>query len=533
MNTTQFKNHKTQLARRLCVKRWFDHHSVRGLRSVQWILIVLTSTGCISSEGEWGILSMNNTPFQVQAVAGRMVRVGNQVSCLVIQGELKCSGEYTRYLMGTDWTDLASLDQPCDSSNSSGCIYQSYPSDQSLLGKRVIEMEIGNNLSCAIYFKDDAQTSKGVACWGRTPDPVGAFGPNGAVGTPAIQMLPVEVPLPTDDEPIDLAVGESHACVSTVNTSKTDYQVFCWGSNSHGQLGYLPTAGDNYRERPVRVSTTNASMTLGQIYQIEAGDHHSCLLGRMYSPYGGYVMSCWGSNEFGQLGRADGETSSACVSRCDPTPKPVVASANPVAVFIDVVEIAAGKDSTCLIFSSNLHPVCFGEGSYGKVGLLNGDLISATNTSACNFPTAQRATCQPRPITLPGGAVIQKAYAISLGTTHGCVTRVDEDTNLHTLTCWGRNDFRQLGTQDPLSACFLDNASTSHCSHEGIDTYVAASTSELIWKLDVGTDAQCVLISGAPYCMGREQEGQLSTGDGYRDGITGSFFRTTLTPFNY
>jgi alpha-tubulin suppressor-like RCC1 family protein len=79
-----------------------------------------------------------------------------------------------------------------------------------------------------------------------------------------------------------LAAGSAHTCGLT-----TGDEVWCWGSNSNGQLG---DGSFTSRDAPVRVATSVTFTT------VVAGDLHTCGLshdGRAY---------CWGDNLLGQVG---------------------------------------------------------------------------------------------------------------------------------------------------------------------------------------------------------------------------------------
>ena len=85
------------------------------------------------------------------------------------------------------------------------------------------------------------------------------------------------------DAPVQLAAGDSHTCVRTASLS-----VFCWGSNSSGQLGVgmSPTSSN----RPLRVTSLRAQ-------KIWASATGSSMCSSLTN-----IMSCWGGNGFGQLG---------------------------------------------------------------------------------------------------------------------------------------------------------------------------------------------------------------------------------------
>src|SRR5262245_43967966 len=88
--------------------------------------------------------------------------------------------------------------------------------------------------------------------------------------------------------PVAIAAGEAHNCVLL-----SDKSVWCWGSNSNGQLGIGSTSNSSV---PVHVADVFAS-------QIDAGGFNTCVV----TPEG--LPWCWGRNEWGQLGNASITTS--------------------------------------------------------------------------------------------------------------------------------------------------------------------------------------------------------------------------------
>ena len=93
-------------------------------------------------------------------------------------------------------------------------------SDNGLLGIRVLQIQVGESHSCAIF--EDVSTR----CWGYN-----AFGQLG-LGTLSNGYRPALVTLPTDRYATDLALGMRHTCALLDNGS-----VMCWGDNEYGQLG--------------------------------------------------------------------------------------------------------------------------------------------------------------------------------------------------------------------------------------------------------------------------------------------------------
>ena len=128
-------------------------------------------------------------------------------------------------------------------------------------------------------------TTEGVAwCWGR--DESGQLGAPATTtcnidgGTFACALTPVKVQ--TSLTFAQLAAGAAHTCgLTSAGTA------WCWGANSHGQLGDNSTTD---RPTPTAVATALAFTS------IDGGADHTCGLTSAGAAY------CWGNNTRGQLG---------------------------------------------------------------------------------------------------------------------------------------------------------------------------------------------------------------------------------------
>jgi hypothetical protein len=129
-----------------------------------------------------------------------------------------------------------------------------------------------------------------------------------------------------------LSVGWEHVCGVTAG------RVYCWGSNSHGQLG---TGGTEVlRSVPTPVAGSE------RYDSVAAGGRHTCALAS------GKAL-CWGDDSFGQLG--DGRTGK-------PAPAAVA-----VAGDLRFLAVSAGTDHTCAITSGGAL-YCWGRNDTGQLG---------------------------------------------------------------------------------------------------------------------------------------------------------------------
>ncbi len=119
------------------------------------------------------------------------------------------------------------------------------------------------------------------------------------VWTPgSVKVTPASVS-PMRGKHVDkVSVGATHACAIA------EASVYCWGDNSHGQLG---NRSNTDSAGPVKVDISGA-LKQKEIIDISAGDNFTCALAS-----DGLVV-CWGYGAYGQLGNNGTASSSSPVS---------------------------------------------------------------------------------------------------------------------------------------------------------------------------------------------------------------------------
>jgi alpha-tubulin suppressor-like RCC1 family protein len=282
-----------------------------------------------------------------------------------------------------------------------------------------------------------------------------------------------------------LVAGERHTCGIAL-----DGRAWCWGANDRGQLGE-GTTRDRDSPRPVLLP--------GPLSRIAAGAAHSCAT----DAHG--VLWCWGANESGQVGPDAGSATTV-----------------PVALVHTglVSAVAAGGSHGCAIAGSGAF--CWG-------GNLSGQLGGATLEDS------------PLPVRLGGVDIMQ---ALTAGRAHSCgITTTQE------VRCWGANDRGQLtrplhglpsGT--PLPVRGLPSGITGVASGPAGDRSCAADATRVwcwggiedprlgtvttlpihveglpsasVTAIAVGDRHACGLLAGVVACWGAGESGQL--GDGRR-----------------
>lgn len=238
-------------------------------------------------------------------------------------------------------------------------------------------------------------------CWGR--DDHGQLGDGGINHN---QRTPSQVFGATTDWTM-VNASARHTCAL-----KSSGRLYCWGSNSYGQLGHGTPGTDEFA--PVRVAggATNWS-------SVDAGGYHTCGLradGRLY---------CWGRDVNGQLG--DGG-----VNANQPTPVEVAGAAT------DWTSVSAGDWHTCAT-NADRRLFCWGL-----------DLVGALGDGAA-------ASEQPAPVEVAGGKTDWRN--VSAGGDHTCARRAGGR-----LFCWGDDNHGQLGNDN------AHNNATEPVEVFGLDT---------------------------------------------------------------
>ncbi|MBU1218293.1 hypothetical protein KKF34_09565 [Myxococcota bacterium] len=284
--------------------------------------------------------------------------------------------------------------------------------------------------------------------------------------------------------------GREHSCAV-----KADGSAWCWGKNTSGQLG-------NGDLEDTMIPAGVSGMSEG-VKSICPGADHTCALKSDGS------LWCWGSNVSGQIG--DGTTE----DRHEPVR---VESLN-----YNVISVECGYDHTCVQIDDG-SVWCWGSNESGQVGdsttenrlvpvmveSVGKDITQISVGANHNFAVKNdnsvygwgmggfsqlgdgNATNQETPVAIsPLENSVQK---ISAGSIFSCALKLDG-----TVWCWGFNLFGQLGTGS------VDSQSLP------VQTQVLTSGVE---QLVTGSNHACVLkTDGSVWCWGKNEDGQLSTGD--------------------
>ena len=286
-----------------------------------------------------------------------------------------------------------------------------------------VSVAVGGDHSCAL------RANGTISCWGDNG--------SGVLGNGTTSPSPVAVGVVGVTDAVAVVAGYIHSCALRANGA-----VSCWGNNTFWQLGN----GTTINSSPVPVGVVGVTNAVG----VSAGCTNSCVL------RADGTVSCWGQNQFGQLGNGTtGNQNSSTV------PVGVVGVTNAVGV-------TAGNRHACAL-RANGTVSCWGDNGSGVLG--NG-------------------TTSPSPV--PVGVVgVTNAVAVDGATngSHSCALRADG-----TVSCWGANQSGQLGNG-------TTNSSTVPVGVVGVTNAVAVA---------VGGQYSCALhADGTVSCWGANDSGQF------------------------
>ena len=246
-------------------------------------------------------------------------------------------------------------------------------------GRTAVALAAGGWHTCAILDNGS------VSCWGQN-----SYGMVGD-GTDTNRLTPTQTSsLGEGRTAVAITAGYYHTCAIL-----DDGSVSCWGQNG----GALGDGTYTNRNTPTQTSSLGADRTA---VAISAGYEHTCAILDNGS------VSCWGDNEFGQLG--DGTNT----NRLTPT------QTSSLGTDRTAVAITVGWFHTCAILDDE-SVSCWGRNYFGQLGL--GD-----NTDR-NTPT-QILSLGESPIVV----------SIAAGRGHTCIIFDDGSVG-----CWGYNGYGQLG----------------------------------------------------------------------------------------
>jgi alpha-tubulin suppressor-like RCC1 family protein len=277
-------------------------------------------------------------PMMLTLPTATAIAVGVRHACIVSTGQVTCWGDNSAGELGAH--------RACDSD---GCVLA--PGVMPTL-PAVRALAAGDDFTCAITMEDM------VMCWGAN-----GAGELGGSSVPALDP-PTPIMLP-DGKPLfaerviavdstacaidhtgsawcwgegygvpqrlalsavtDIAVGSDHGCAIASGG------LTCWGDNINGQIDASSAAGC---ASPCTLPPTPIALAATRVV---VGDRHTCALDASGD------VTCWGSNEYGQLGESDAFLVGA-----------------PNVAFRGATDLVAGTTHTCALAADD-HAWCWGD----------------------------------------------------------------------------------------------------------------------------------------------------------------------------
>ena len=260
------------------------------------------------------------------------------------------------------------------------------------------QVAVGRDHTCVVTEE------RTVSCWGRND--AGQLG----IGTlSAAESTPQEVPGLTGI--VDVSAGDDNTCAVD-----DDGEAWCWGSDSHGQLGDGGGAGTP-QTSPAPVTMTGVDEGF---LRIDVGARHVCAVARGGDDDSTPQLYCWGDDSAGQLGNGG--------SAADASEPTAVSTGGK-----QFLTVATGGDASCATTVTGTG-YCWGGNADGRLGV--GD------TTDRSTPTALDTGAIPSsPITeFFFGHTGVMLVGADVGAGHGCAVTVEQG-----VYCWGSNAAGQLG----------------------------------------------------------------------------------------
>lgn len=350
------------------------------------------------------------------------------------------------------------------------------------------------NISVGSSHTCGVRTGGTLWCWGS--DSAGQLG-NGA--TTGNQDIPVqESTNATNWTQVSSASG--HSCAV-----KTDGSLWCWGANSYGKLGNGLTTGN--QDSPGRESTNATNWA-----QVSTGGNHTCAIKTDGS------LWCWGRDNVGQLGNG------GAITADQTAPSREATSAT------DWAYVSAGASHTCAVKTTGTL-WCWGIDSFGAlgdgVGVVNQNAPVQESTLATDWAQVSTGlaytTCAVKTSgtlwcwgsgssgdlgdgtsTFSAYSPVQESSAatnwlqVNTGYSHSCAVKSDGS-----LWCWGNDTFGQLG-----NGATTGNQLSPFQESSGATDWALVTT---------GNSHSCALkTNGSLWCWGYDTGGMLGNGSTLR-----------------
>ena len=211
-------------------------------------------------DGNLGVSTPYSIPEFGPGSNASLVRAGGHATCAVTtDGELYCWGyKAQKGVTGNNQ-------------------HISTPTHIPHSGTNVTDVSVGGYHTCALLENGS------VMCWGRND-----FGQRGLGYTQSATDSFTErevIDFGNNRTALQVSAGTHHSCAIL-----EDWEIVCWGNNTYGQLGKIPS---NHESNPISVPGLDGMAKPENLF---LGNFHTCVVFEDKS------VSCWGRNVNGQVG---------------------------------------------------------------------------------------------------------------------------------------------------------------------------------------------------------------------------------------
>ena len=396
---------------------------------------------------------------------------GTYRTCAILSNNVWCWGNNDKY-ESNEYT----MGQLGDGTTVSSNVPVKVRSVGDMRNGKIIDIFAAQFHSCVLT---EFSSVRKIYCWGNNQ--FGQLG-NGDFGDGKYSSVPVEVKPPTGALAADFAGNNISAIGGTgdVSCAIAAGKVYCWGSNTMGQLGYGSPGSPKSSATPVRINSGGYSRLPNNYSatKLSTGGSRSqtmCVITTEKRAY------CWGQARFGQLGIGVPHYSG-------------YGNATRVKDLEDVTDISqdgytwSGSPDyvthTCAIANGKVY--CWGGAGRGQAG-----------SPGSGTP---KKHIEPRLVGgLPGVAL-----QVEVGIAHSCALTNDAGTKK--VYCWGDNRLGQLGA----NRTDIQYTFTPQPVNVGPNGLPA---SESVVSLSAGANRGCAIMSDKrSYCWGLNDNGQIGDG---------------------
>ena len=318
------------------------------------------------------------------------------------------------------------------------------------MGNALVAAQLPNGLSatkvsCGSDFTCVILSNGKVTCWGKNDKNQLGNGNANTIGDGANEMGNnlVYVHMPDGYVAVDLSCSAANACAVT-----SDGLVYCWGSNTYGQLGIEVATTARQGGGAGVLLAVKLPVAFTSATKVSCASNHMCALTNSGQ------VGCWGRNSEGQLGRG----TTAHVG-ADTTPMSVLSPIS-LRTGTTAIDLSAYGGHACAVQSDH-KIVCWGTGGWAQLGN-----VATTNIGDAAGEMGDALMV----VALPTGLT---ANSVSVGYSYSFGVLSDGR-----IGCWGSNGVGILGlgisggirgdTSDEvgngLTRISLPTASVSTCS---------------------------------------------------------------------